>query len=441
MDLRRRAQKEIASSGLECELYISRNKSLRINIQDKKVESIESGDVTGCAARVVKEKRTGFSFSNSDNLKALIGQAASSSAFMPQDPFSGFTCPGSPLEEMRLFDTAIEKKALEEKIRAALSAEEAAYSASPLITKTGSVSYVDSETEITIVNSNGINCNYKSNCCGVYVEAICEKDGHAEEGLGFTFAKDWDRLDTEHAGKEAGLEAVSLLGGELIDSAKLPAVMSPLVAAEFLEAVSAMAFAESVQKGKSAFAGKLEKKIASACVSITDNALLKNGLNSAPFDGEGSPSKINTVVREGVLQTYLYDHYTALKDKVKTTSSACRSSFKSLPSIGTTNFYISPGKNSQNKLLSKLTRGLLITKVMAMHSVNPISGDFSVGASGFMIENGQRTFPVRGITIAGNLLELLHAIEEVGSDLTFSPFASNCGSPSLLISSLSIGGR
>ncbi len=441
MDLLHRAQKEIASSGLECELYISRNKSLRINIQDRRIESIESGDVTGCAARVIKNEKTGFSFSNYSDLKTLIEQAAASSAFMPRDPFSGFISPCTPFEEMTLFDATIEKKAPEEKIRAALSAEEAAYSASPLITKTGSVAYVDSETEITIVSSKGINCSYKSNYCGVYVEAICEKDGQAEEGLGFSFAKNWGGLAPEHAGKEAGLEAISFLKGKLIDSANLPAVMSPLVAAEFLEAVSGMISAESVQKGKSAFAGKLGKKIASPCISITDDALLTNGLNSAPFDGEGSPSKTNAVIIEGLLHTYLYDHYTASKDRVKTTSSASRPSFKSPPSIGTTNFYISRGKSSQSELLSKVTRGILITKVMAMHSVNPISGDFSVGASGFMIENGERTFPVRGITIAGNLLELLHAIEEVGSDLTFSPFSSNCGSPSLLISSLSIGGR
>ena len=193
----------------------------------------------------------------------------------------------------------------------------------------------------------------------------------AEEGMGFSFSKKWEDFDPVFAGKEAGLEAVSLMGGRIIESASLPVVFDPLVGAEFLDAVSSLVFAESVQKGKSAFAGKLNSKVAANCINIIDDALLIKGLRTAPFDDEGSPCKTNTVIRKGFLVTYLYNMHSASKDGAITTANASRTSFKSPPGTGVTNFHIMPGSRSQQELISKVSKGVLITKVMAMHSVNP----------------------------------------------------------------------
>jgi len=236
-------------------------------------------------------------------------------------------------------------------------------------------------------------------------------------------------------------KAIELIGGKIVKSEKLPIVFDPSVGADFMEVISGILSAESVQKGKSALAGKIGKQTASSIITIIDDATLQNALATAPFDEEGTPSQKNILIENGILKGYLYNLYSASKDKTRSTGNAQRGSFKNLPGIGSTNFYLAPGKRSSDEIISNVTKGIYITRVMAMHSVNPISGDFSVGAAGVMIENGKKTFPVRGITIAGNLLELLSSIADVGNDLRFFVYSGNCGSPTLLVDSLMVGGE
>ena len=143
------------------------------------------------------------------------------------------------------------------------------------------------------------------------------------------------------------------------------------------------------------------------------------GLLSAPFDGEGMKTGKTTLIDQGILTGYLHNTYTANKDGVVSTGNAVRSSFKSTPEVGTTNFYIQQGTTEKEKLLQGIRRGLYITDVMGLHTANPISGDFSLGAAGILIENGELTTPVRGVAIAGNLLNVFKNIDGVANDLVF----------------------
>ena len=155
-------------------------------------------------------------------------------------------------------------------------------------------------------------------------------------------------------------------------------------------------------------------------------------------DDEGVPSQDTTVLEQGVLKTYLYNTYSAAKDGVESTGNGVRPSFRGALTSGTRNFYIPPGKLSQEELMGQVGRGLYVTSVMGMHTANPISGEFSVGAAGLWIENGRPARPVRGIAIAGNLIDLMKRLVAVGSDLRFY---GSVGSPSLVVEGITVSGE
>jgi PmbA protein len=168
------------------------------------------------------------------------------------------------------------------------------------------------------------------------------------------------------------------------------------------------------------------------------DAVRGGGIGSAPFDGEGVPTSRTVLIDKGVLKQYLYNTYTAAKDGVSSTGNGVRSSFKGTPEVGVTNFFIEAGHTPAEEIIKGVANGLYVTEVMGMHTANPISGDFSVGVSGLLIEDGEVTRPVRGIAMGGNIMELFNRIDVVGNDLQF--FGSK-GSPTIRIAEMTISGR
>src|SRR5947209_3149102 len=196
--------------------------------------------------------------------------------------------------------------------------------------------------------------------------------------------------------------------------------------------------ADNVLKGRSLFAGKVGQGVANEKVTIVDDARRPQGLRSAPFDGEGVATTTRTLVEAGVLRGYLTSLKTARKMKVEPTGNARRGGYGSPSRIGPSNYFMAAGTDDAVALTNALDRALAITSLHTCHTIDPVSGEFSLGATGNYLERGARAFPVQGITIAGNLTQLLGAIVAVGTDLVFGP--SGLGSPTLVISELSIGG-
>jgi PmbA protein len=213
--------------------------------------------------------------------------------------------------------------------------------------------------------------------------------------------------------------------------------MEPYVVTRFMSILSASIEADAVQKGKSMLADKVGQQAASIQVNLIDDAASEEGMASFPFDGEGVASERKVIIEKGELKGFLYDTYTGLKAGLRSTGNGIRGSFRSLPGVGATNLILSPGIQLPNQLIKDIDCGFYITDVMGMHTANPISGDFSVGAAGIMIEKGKLTYPVRGVTIAGNLLDLLQDIEAVGNDLRF--YGGKAAS-TIRIKNISIGG-
>jgi PmbA protein len=424
------------------EVYLSLAKQLKIEVRSQKVVAIEESAELGCGIRIIKNQQLGFAFTSEFDAYVIdqtIDQAISNACNCRPDEFNGLPKNGRTEEQkyLELFDNTIAETAVEEKISLAKEIEKAAYSFDPRVNKTERVVYSDSATEIWLTNSYGLDANYQTNHCGGMAEIIAGEPGAMEAGTGFRYVKKLADLKAEQIGREAAEQATQALGAKLISSQKVPLVFDPYTGSEILSVLATMLSSEAVQKGKSMLAGKLGQIVGSTCLNITDNGQLINGLGSAPFDAEGIPTQETKLIIDGKLCSLLYNTYTANKDKRRSTGNASRGSFQSLPGVGTTNLFIEAGQIKPTAIISSLKHGLYITRILGLHTANPISGHFSVGALGIMIEYGKKSFPVRGITIAGNILEMFQALEAVGSDLQFF---GELGSPTLLIHNLTVSG-
>jgi PmbA protein len=429
----------------QAEVYLSSTKTLKIDILNQKIESIDEITDKGCGIRVIKNQKLGFAFTSDLDVTALedtidraIENAKNSEAdennVLPSDTVI------KRVSDIELYDSKISETSVKKKIELALKIEETARKADNRIKKTEKVAYSDSESEVWIINSNGINVSYKSNYCGGHAELIAVQNREMETGFGLSYVKKFDDFKPEEIGKEAARRAVELLGAKSITSHKMTLVLDPVVGTQILGVLASTLSSDAVQKGKSLFADKIGKEVGSKVISIIDNGRLKNGLATSPFDDEGVTTQETKLIEAGKLNTFLFNAYTANKGKTKSTGNAVRGSFKGTPTVGPTNLYIEAGSKAPDSIIKSVKKGLYITRVMGMHTANPISGDFSIGASGIIIENGEKTYPVKAITIAGNLIEMLKAIEAVGSDIRFIPFSANLGSPTLLVSGITVSG-
>ena len=267
--------------------------------------------------------------------------------------------------------------------------------------------------------------------------AIGQEGEDAQTGFSMDFTLQYKELNPIKVGRKPE-KAVQMLGGQTMPSAKLPVVLDPYVMVGILGVLQAAFSGEAVLKGTSFLAGKEGEKVASPLVRIIDHGALNGRLGSSPFDSEGTPTGETVLIKDGKLQGFLHNLYTARKTGVTSTGNAVRASYKSTPEVGTTNFYLEQGSVSRQELLGEIKQGLYVTEVMGLHTANSISGDFSLGAAGLLIENGELTSPIKGVALAGNLQDLLMGIDAVADDLTFYV---GQGAPTVRIQGLTISGK
>lgn len=424
----------------QAEAFLIKSKDLTIDVSNGEIETLKLAEDRGLGLRVFRGGRIGFAYTSDLQAAAvdeIIRQALANSDKTSFDEFNYMPKPGGAYAELNLFDPEISKIPVDKKINIAKNIEKIAKSVDKRITITERASYFDAEYEVFLANSLGINSAYKGAYCGCYADLVAEENGESQTGFAIKMTLNFKDLVPDIVGREAAEKAVRKLGAKTINTQKAVIVLDPYISTNFLGVIAPALSAEAVQKGKSLFGGKVGQKVASDKITIVDHGCMPGGIASSPFDGEGVPTTKTVLVQNGELKCYLHNTYTAAKDGVLSTGNGVRGSFKSTPEVGTTNFYIEPGQTDPADLIKDISAGLYVTEVMGMHTANPISGDFSLGASGIWIENGQLTYPVRGVAIAGNILDLLDGIEGVGSDLTF--FGGK-GAPTVRISRMTISG-
>lgn len=441
-----RAKKQLPSS-CELEIFASIGRGRSLLWSEKKCEQVSEAEGGGIGIRVILNEdglqgRQGYAFTTNfskESIEKTAQQALQAAKSMPADAFRKLPLPADSAVSMN--DSGVDAALFSESIphlqESLKRGEEELLKKYPLLKSILRAGFAEGFSEVAIINSKGIEKNFVQSHCSLGVSCLAEKDGERQEG-GFSQSKRLkSELKWEEVFEKAAQRAMALLGGKPIPSGTVPVVFDPSVGSEFLSLLSDAVCADSVQKGKSFLRGKLNEKVASEWVTLVDDGTLKNGLATSPVDDEGVPTQRTGTIERGKLIHYLYDSYTAEKDKTRSTGNACRAGFKSSPSPGPSNFYLQAGDLPREKLL-RMTCGLYLYEVMGLHMADPISGDFSVGAIGAWLENGEFKTAVRGVTLAGNLLELLKNVDGVCDDLTF--FGS-VGSPTFRVRELMVSGQ
>jgi PmbA protein len=377
----------------------------------------------------------------------MIEDAIRSAEVTFPDPCFDFApVPQAPLPELSIFDETLEGILEKIKIEKAKDLEASAKAVDPeRIKKVRNASYQEVLSRTTLVNSNGFRNSFDHSLASVSVTAVAEASGESEVAWDFDASHFFSDLDVEKVGRSAGRKALERLGGKRIPTGVYPVLLRNHVASEFLSLLAHSFFADQVQKGKSLLKGKRGERFFSPLLTIVDDGLYSKGISTAPFDGEGMPSQRTPLVIQGELIHYLYDRYWANRENVfspgsraGSTGNSRRHGIKSPPGVGISNFFIEPGELGLSQLLEGFLHGLVVEEVMGLHTVDPISGDFSLGCSGDWIDRGEKVHPVKSVAIAGNLFELFQGVVGIGKDLRF--FGA-VGTPSLLIKELLISGN
>jgi PmbA protein len=423
------------------EIFQVASRNLTIEVKEGKVDTFTCSEPVGVSVRLLKGGSMGFSFSTSlddADLSRMIDGALVGAENQTPDECHAFPEPGEYPAIPGMYDEGLSGVAEQAKVERALELERLTLAADPRVKRVRKATYGESTVTVALRNSLGVEGSYRETSVSASVAALAEEGGDSQMGWDFGFSTAYDGIRIEEIARTAAAKAAGLLGARKVPTMRCPAILDNYVATDILEVLAPAFLAENVQKGKSLLAGREGEKLFAACLRIRDDGLLVGGMATAPFDGEGVARRSTLLVEDGILRGFLYDTYCGRRAGRPSTGNGARGGVKGPPRLGINNLYIENGVHAPAGLAEGIERGLLVTSVMGMHTANPISGDFSVGAAGFLIENGAVTIPVKGVAIAGNIIDLFRSVERVGSDLRFFGAA---GAPSLRIAALDVSGE
>lgn len=440
-----RAAQRAGQNRPDSEAYYSAGSSFEVQVRQGEILQYNVADSVGLGFRMLNNGRMGYASTQilDDAAIDLLVEGAMENAALIESEDEQFLFEGSEIyPSLELYNPALESLDAAKKIEMALELERLTLAQDARVQQVEDCCIFSSSGESWMVNTRGLNVASRDNLLGGYVVAIAREGNQANTGMKMFATMNPAEIDLQAVAAAAAQEALDGLNATPVPSGAYRVVLRNDVAATMLATFSGIFSAESAQRSLSRLRGREGEIIAANCVSIIDNPHLAGSASSAPFDGEGVATQVKRVVDQGRLNTLLHNLKTARKQGVETTANASRASYAATVGVAPSNFYFEPSSHTFAQLLEGADDGLLITNLMGMHSgANSITGDFSLAARGFRIRAGKLAEPVAQITIAGNFYTLLQAVEAVGDDLEFRfPGASRFGSPSLLISSLSIAG-
>ncbi len=434
----------LAAGAGDAEAWCEESTSRQIRVYDGAVESLSDAGSRGIGIRAFLDGRSGYAYGTDlgeDGLRTL-GEAAHAAAEVSDpDEFGGLPADNGTTAVEALESSEMTGWSTERKVDLALAIERAAR-APDGISQVENAVYSDAAGAAAIANSRGFAASYRATQAWAYASAFAGEGEDLMTGMGIGLGRDPGALDPEAIGTEAADRALDLAGARQPESRRCAVVLDAFVAASFAGFIGSMLSADAVQRGRSLFAGKEGEEVAEAAFVLADDGRDPEGPASAPFDGEGSATRRTPLIEQGRLAGYLYDARTARKGGGETTANARRGSYRSAPVVGTTNLLVEPGAATLEELCARAGDGLYVTDVAGLHSgVNPVSGTFSVGASGRLIEGGELGAPVREITIASDLVSMLRSVVEVGSESRWVPLGGSVKAAPMLVSEMSVSGK
>lgn len=408
------------------------------------VETLKESGSRGIGVRVFFGQRAASTYSSDlspEGIRQMVDSALALAKITSEDPFAGIPEPsqlGKLEGDLQLYHQDVYSLSTADRIDYARRAEKAAMDTDARITNSEGGTFDAAVGYKVLANSHGFVGEYQRSLCSVSAVPIAQIDGSAmQRDYWYSVANTLRKLESpEEVGKIAAGRTLRRLGARKVKTAKVPIVFEHTVAGSLVGHIFEAVNGDSVYRHASYLSGKLGEKIAGDNIYIVDDGTMPGGFGTTPFDSEGVPSRKTVVIEDGVLKSYLLNTYTAKKLGLQTTGNASRG-LAGTPGIWPGNFFLRPGTKTLQEMVAGIKEGLLVTEFLGF-GVNLVTGDFSRGASGLWIQNGELTFPVEEITVAGNLKDMFLNVSEIGSDLHFR---SAIASPTLRIEGMTVAGE
>jgi PmbA protein len=370
----------------------------------------------------------------------MVRSAIELAGITTEDPHAGLpdACDlGSISGDLGLYCNDVEGLATELKIDVARRAEDAALRADSRITNSEGASFDTHQGRHAFANSRGFAAEYQASYCSLSTVPVAREGESMERDYWVTSARGFAGLEKpEDVGRIAAQRAVRRLGARKVETQKVPVVFEPRTARTLLDNIFAAVHGGAIYRNESFLAGKLGERVASEKLTVVDDGTIPGLFGTSPFDDEGVPTRRTVVIENGVLKSYLLNTYTARKLGLHTTGNASRG-LAGNAGVGNGNLYIERGAASPEQLIAGIPDGFYVTELIGF-GVNIVTGDYSRGAVGLWIRNGELAFPVSEVTIAGTLQQMLLNLEAIGSDLEFR---GSMAAPTLLVAEMTVGGR
>ncbi len=415
-----------------------------VEVKEGGVDRIKTSRKEGIAVRVVLDGKLGFAYTtdvSDDGIRIAIECAKENAKVSTPDDYV-FSMKSSQEFPFSLADESYGEIPVEKKVSLALELEAKVREFDRRIKKIRKASYSDSLTTVYYSNSNDHTFSYTTTAFSLSTLVAAEENGSSQTGWDYDVKRKFSELNPDLVAVRAGESAVELLGATPLETKRLPVIFKNVVFAELISSLSPVFLGDNILRGKSLFMDKLTHEVASSTFSLYDDPFQYDGMGSAPFDDEGVPTRKKAVIDRGILKNFLLDIYSARKLSelyaVEPTGNGMRASLSSPPHSGITNLVVEKGVLELEELVKMPEEVILITDAMGMHTINPISGEFSIGVSGIYYRDGKPIQPVVGMTVAGNVRDLLMGVAEIGND---QRWIGNICSPSVLIKSLTVAGE
>lgn len=436
--------KALRAGASDAEAVFSEGDEFETLVRLGQVEQLKEAGSRALGLRVFQGQRTASASTSDLSLQGIEQLVASAMALVrvtSEDPFAGLPERGefgAISGDLDLYYEDVYSLPAAERIEYARRAEAAAMAADPRIQNSGGGSFDAATGRKILANSRGFAGEMRRSSCSISAQPIAvAPDGSMQRDYWYSSQRSLELLESPEAvGAEAARRTIRRLGAKRVATQRVSLVFAPEVSRSILGAILGAVNGSAVYRSASFLAGKLGETVAGANLTVIDDGTMVGGFGSAPFDGEGLPTRRKLVLENGVLQSYLLNTYAARKLGLHSTGNASRGLAGS-PGISPGNFYLQPGAQTPEEILRDISQGLYVTELIG-HGVNIVTGDYSQGASGLWIENGELAYPVEEITVAGNLKEMLHNISAIGNDLVFR---SAVACPTIRIDGMTIAGE
>ena len=437
-------RRAMESGATAAEAVVTDGSEFSTTVRLGKVETLKEAGSKAAGVRVFVGQSSASTYSSdlsAEGIRKMVESAIALARVTSADPMAGLPDPselGKLEGDLGLYHDDVYSLSTEDRIDYARRAEKAALDADSRIVNSDGGNFDAAVGYKVLANSQGFVGDNRRSYCSVVAVPIAQMEGSAmQRDYWYSVSHSLKKLGSpEEVGAIAAKRTLRRLGARKVKTARVPIVFENTVSAALLGHIFEAVNGDSVYRGASFLTGKLSEKIAGDNITIVDDGTIPGLFGTSPFDSEGVMSRKTTVIQNGVLQSYLLNTYTAKKLGLKTTGNASRG-LAGTPGIGPGNFFLQAGTKSLQEIIGDIKEGLLVTEFLG-HGVNLVTGDFSRGATGLWIQNGELTFPVEEITVAGNLKEMLFNISEIGSDLEFR---SAIACPTLRIDGMTVAGE